>query len=370
MKVRSAYRNASTSSVTNASRNGLKTLIAVRTVVINCRLSYLLESPWRWSLYVHTARDWDGQVRGIESGMAFHRVIHLLRTLPVEGRAMMFSEYLFMANLYPSNAHSLRSQEEYQYIMGRHPEHWGYPSANRSSPADSPENRRRQARGRVGSNRASHLLGRPTSLGSARFIIPPANPQTVPQRGLTLGMSPPTSHHGGHPPRRSITPGLARQSSNSGHSSITPPRNRLSSSLSSSSEEASPPVAVGSGLASGGRPITPPATQQGHVSSMGHPINDSADPFGAFVQHGETSYSPVGRPRTSRTQSNDVSGSARPIETNTTVASSTHQYAFSEMGDDPRTTVRGLDVVVPVHPPRPINYSPSMSVNPWPRWSR
>ena len=254
--------------------------------------------------------------------------------------------------------------------MGRHPEHWGYPPPNRSSPADSPENRRRQARGRVGSNRATHLLGRPTSLGSARFIIPPANPQTASQRGFVLGMSPPNSHHAGNPPRRSITPGLARQSSNPGYSSATPPRNRLSSSLSSSSEEASPPVAVGSGVASGERSITPTAMQQRQASSLDYSTNEFADPFGAFLNPGEANYNPLRRPTSSRTQSNDISGSGRPLETPATVTSSTHQLASPEMGNNSQSSVRGLDIAAPAPSSRSVDYSPPMSVNPWPRWSR
>jgi hypothetical protein len=275
-----------------------------------------------------------------------------------------------MAKFYLSNASILRSQEEYHYIMGRSPDHWGYPPPNRSSPADSPENRRRQGRGRVGPNRATHLLGRPTSLGSARFIIPPANPQNTSQRAFALGISPPNFHNTGNMPRRSITPGLARQTSNPGYSSTTPPRNRLSSSLSSSSEEASPPVAIGSGVAAGERSTTPTATQQRQASSLDYSINEFADPFGAFLNRGEASYTSFGRPTSSRTHPNDASESARAFETAGTVASSARHYASPGVGNTTQSLVRGLDVAVPLQPPGTVDYSQPMGGNPWHSWSR
>lgn len=80
------------------------------------------------------------------------------------------------------------------------------------------------------------MLGRPTSVGSARFVNPTSNHQSALQRAQVLGN---TNHHG--------RPGLTRQGSSGGVSSTnaaqtTPPRNRLAASP----EEASPPVADGS----------------------------------------------------------------------------------------------------------------------------
>jgi hypothetical protein len=130
--------------------------------------------------------------------------------------------------------------------MGRNVDSWGYSPPSRST-AESPESRRRQARGRIGNSRAAHLLGRPTSVGSAsaRWINPASTYGNSPQRGTNA----PSVNN---VPRRSVTPGLPRQNSGSSSSSTpqTPPRNRALSGPSSSppAEEASPPVAVGSGL--------------------------------------------------------------------------------------------------------------------------
>jgi hypothetical protein len=139
-----------------------------------------------------------------------------------------------------------RAQDEYELAMGRNVDSWGYSPPSRST-AESPESRRRQARGRIGNSRAAHLLGRPTSVGSAsaRWINPASTYGNSPQRGTNA----PSVNN---VPRRSVTPGLPRQNSGSSSSSTpqTPPRNRALSGPSSSppAEEASPPVAVGSGL--------------------------------------------------------------------------------------------------------------------------
>jgi len=129
--------------------------------------------------------------------------------------------------------------------MSRSGDVWGHSPPNRTSPAESPENRRRQARGRVGSNRTPHMLGRPTSVGSARFVNPSSNHQSASQRAQVLSSI--NNHGSGHTARRSITPNLTRQGSSGGVSSTnttqtTPPRNRLAAPT----EETSPPVADGS----------------------------------------------------------------------------------------------------------------------------
>ncbi|PMD25194.1 hypothetical protein NA56DRAFT_474670 [Hyaloscypha hepaticicola] len=138
-----------------------------------------------------------------------------------------------------------RAQDEYDLAMARNVDSWGYSPPSRST-GDSPESRRRQARGRIGNSRAAHLLGRPTSVGSAsaRWINPTSTHGNTPQRGVNV---PPANQT----PRRSVTPGLPRQNSgSSGSTSQTPPRNRALPGFSSSppAEEASPPVAVGSGI--------------------------------------------------------------------------------------------------------------------------
>ena len=126
---------------------------------------------------------------------------------------------------------------------------FNHPPPSRSSPADSPESRRRQARGRVGSNRAPHTPGRPTSVGSVRSINPTAGHSSASQRVQVLGN---TGNHGTSNAARRSTPSLSRQGSgatNTSTTQTTPPRNRLSAS----SEEASPPVVDGSGESNGER---------------------------------------------------------------------------------------------------------------------
>jgi hypothetical protein len=182
------------------------------------------------------------------------------------------------------------SQEEYHYVMrgSGAPDTWSYSPPNRSR--ESPENRRRQARGRAG-------LGRPTSVGSARLVSSnPQNPQTVLRAHLqsitpnTLNTAPVNA------PRRSITPGLSRQPSTGSPPIVTtPPRSRLSESSSSSSEEASPPVAVGSGVVAGNH-HSPPSGPR----SYPHYMNSRwGDPYRNYLTPNE-GYFPPGRPPNSR----------------------------------------------------------------------
>jgi hypothetical protein len=135
-------------------------------------------------------------------------------------------------------------------------EPWGSSSqSNRPYPAenaDRPSERRRTTRAQPRTSRAPHLQSRPTSVGSARFITSAANHQNASQRAHVLNNIPPSiSGFGGHPPpRRSITPGLTRQNSNSAPSGTrSSATQELLSALEveSRAEEASPPVAVGSG---------------------------------------------------------------------------------------------------------------------------
>jgi len=153
----------------------------------------------------------------------------------------------------PTTNAAQRAHDEYEYMLARSNESWGYSPPNRSSPADSPESRRRQARGRVGNSRSAHMLGRPTSTGSAtRWMNPATNHQITSQRSHNFSTTP-SNYNTTAGQRRSITPGLPRQ--NSGNTApspnTTPPRFRETPGISSSTsspEEASPPVAVGSGV--------------------------------------------------------------------------------------------------------------------------
>jgi hypothetical protein len=168
---------------------------------------------------------------------------------------------------------------------------WSYLPPNRAR--ESPESRRRQARGRAG-------LGRPTSVGSARFVASsgPPNPQSVQRAHLqtitpnTLNTVPPNA------PRRSITPGLNRQpSTGSAPTPVTPPRSRLSEASSlSSSEEVSPPVAVGSGVASGEQ-----HSQPGPPRSY-RDYNSWSYLYGNFLTPNESGYFGPGRPPNSRAE--------------------------------------------------------------------
>ncbi len=135
-------------------------------------------------------------------------------------------------------------------------EPWGSSSqSNRPHPAESsdrPSERRRTTRGQPRTSRAPHLQSRPTSVGSARLITSAANHQNASQRAHVLNNIPPSiSSFGGHPPpRRSITPGLTRQNSNSAPSgNRSSATQELLSALEAESRagEASPPIAVGSG---------------------------------------------------------------------------------------------------------------------------
>lgn len=96
-----------------------------------------------------------------------------------------------------------RLYEDYEQMINREnvADAWGS-SPNRASAADSPEGRRR-ARGRVGGNRAPHMLGRPTSVGSARYNNSNTTHQSSPARALFSN----NGNHGiSHTSRRSITP--------------------------------------------------------------------------------------------------------------------------------------------------------------------
>lgn len=199
------------------------------------------------------------------------------------------------------------------------PDSWSYSPPNRSSPRESPE-RRRQARGRVG-------LGRPTSIGSARFVALSTNPpnaQRVHLQNTSLN-----THNTGATPRRAVTPGLPRSSGSAGSTTQTPPRNRLSET-SSSSEEASPPVAVGSGVAAVERQVTS-TTSQHHpgMTARDYMNNQWQDPFDIFVAHGERGYFPPGRPSNSRTDMGQPGGAipfgARPTD------SDLPQHSFGEL---------------------------------------
>lgn len=119
-------------------------------------------------------------------------------------------------------------------------ESWSYSSHNRAPQRDSPE-RRRQGRGRAS-------FGRPTSVGSARFVTPSApvmNHHAASQRSHTL-VSPtaptPTPHRSASP-TPAATAAEASSSRNANSSFAGHP-----ASNSAAVEEPSPSVVVGSGV--------------------------------------------------------------------------------------------------------------------------
>jgi hypothetical protein len=153
-----------------------------------------------------------------------------------------------------------RTREEVEsYVPAGDP--WALSWSNRFSgieTSERPSERRRAARGRLGTNRPNHAQGRPTSVGSSRLFAAhqnaphhqnPAQRSQVPNNppAATTTTTVPTTygnHDANHPPHRSTTPGLTRQSSNPG-SSVA--RTFQPEFTSTGSEAASPPVAVGSG---------------------------------------------------------------------------------------------------------------------------
>lgn len=152
---------------------------------------------------------------------------------------------------------------------------WSSPFPNRNSPADSPEGRRRQARGRVGGGRAPHMLGRPTSVGSARFTNSTTSHLGTPQRGQFHGNSGNSGNN--HTSRRSITPSLTRQGSgeipNTTNTQTSPSQNQLPSSF----EEASFPAVDNSNENISGFRTQP----RSRMTAFSEPLGGQLDgPFG------------------------------------------------------------------------------------------
>jgi hypothetical protein len=187
------------------------------------------------------------------------------------------------------------------------PDPWSYSPPIRTR--DS-ENRRRPARGRAS-------LGRPTSVGSARHLAPGLSTvqghvqnlqrphlQSVTPHNLNSINSFPVST-----PRRSITPGLSRQHSTGSVPTAVTPRNRLSGDSSSSSEEASPPVAVGSAVATTDRHSTPSGSRSyldyTWADQYGsHPIGQM--PFPTRAPHSGVDMEHSGQTMTSESRSTDA----------------------------------------------------------------
>lgn len=108
---------------------------------------------------------------------------------------------------------------------------------NRLSGNDTSERRRPATRGRFGNNRPNHYSGRPTSVGSASFV--PQYHDTRPRLQAEGSNSAHASFVSQISAHGIISPVLSRQNSNSGAAYETPAPD---------SEEAFPPVAMGSGV--------------------------------------------------------------------------------------------------------------------------
>jgi hypothetical protein len=196
------------------------------------------------------------------------------------------------------------SQEEYHYFMRGNlaSEPWSYSTSNRGgSQRDSPDSRRRQARGRAG-------LGRPTSVGSSRFVAAITNQQNTSQRAQLANFMPNTQTSG--PPRRSATPGLGLQSSGGAPpSGMDVNLHNRALGITSSSEEASPSVAIGSGVASTTNP------QHNHGPYSDQSVDQWSDPFGQRLNRNTgASFPSLARYRTT---ADDFDGRALSLETGT-----------------------------------------------------
>jgi hypothetical protein len=185
------------------------------------------------------------------------------------------------------------TQEEHHYIMrgGLAPESWSFSPPNRASPRESPENRRRQNRGRPN-------FARPTSVGSARHISQSTNHQNMSQRAhFTDTMT--NAHSSGVSPRRS-TPGLNRQNTDGPSPGIDNLFSIRHNGTASSAEEASPPVVVGSGVAVAERSasLTTPQQSQNSFPELW------TDPQ-YLTHHAATSFPPTSRSRASTDEFSD-----------------------------------------------------------------
>jgi hypothetical protein len=152
---------------------------------------------------------------------------------------------------------TMRRAEEYDLAVATQRASGEQSSPNRPTPGDSSDSRRRQARGRNGSNRAGHAL-RPMSVGSARYVGSMMTHQASPHRAqistpsewtrFSLGqrtpnMPPELNAYFQQRERDSFNAAMNTQNA----PAQTPPSNRPSSTFAASTEQPSPPVAVGSG---------------------------------------------------------------------------------------------------------------------------
>jgi hypothetical protein len=176
---------------------------------------------------------------------------------------------------------------------------WSFsPPSSRPSQRDSPERRRQQARGRASS-------GRPTSVGSARINFVSSNHHAAAEIARLQSIQAAALH-------RPSTPGLARQNSDQSTAANQSP------TASASSEETSPPVAVGSGLATADRSISSIETRHNALSQA-----IWQDPFGSGQSQIDRNFYPPGRP-------NDFLR-AVSFESRNTLSFHNNQYATGEL---------------------------------------
>jgi hypothetical protein len=184
--------------------------------------------------------------------MLFQVDLQLLMILTRQSRILNNPRSYIETNIC-SRAHPRQAQDEYNYLMNAHQqsEPWSLsPPGYRPGQRDATASERRrlvmreQARLRV-------LSGRPTSVGSStRFTNPNTSYPNPNQRGVTIGRHMANAPNlSNYRPSTPPGPGLSRQSSDGSFDS---------NQGSSSSQEASPAVVVGSGVVTGER--SAPAT--------------------------------------------------------------------------------------------------------------
>lgn len=314
-----------------------------------------------------------------EALSARQQVIRAQHGLPLPPRYTSSDEFGNGTNSLSASNFLRRSEEEYRQLLGSRsipPNPW-LSSPNRPYPSDQPENRRR-SRGRLGGNRALPTPARPNSIGSARFITPTTNHQTISQRAH-IHSAASNANGTNHMPRRSITPGLPRQvGTGSSRLNIpqTPPRQRLSSGAASFSVEASPPVAVGSGVSIGEHLA---AAREGlrssdprlSTASEASAVPQWSDSFGLFLNNEEENIFPQSRSSAIGRDNNILPPRIPPSSTRPIMASLTHQHPNSEAGNNvPQASMGDLDTIMAFHDIQEEGFRDIQSGQPQARWSR
>ena len=240
-----------------------------------------------------------------------------------------------------ATAAAQRAHED--YLISRSGENWAYSPPSRVSPADSPEFRRRQARARVSNSRVAHMLGRTTSIGSTSRWANSTNYYLNPSQRSHIPGTPSGGLPSGHNPYLSLlTPGIPTQSNGetASRTNLTPPRYRepLSASPSSSSEDASPPVAVGSGtsIREGQPGRQSEATLHRNRNTFAHRLSEEwgSDPDMFAQTSQELDYYIARSPPPVRPGSNEATTEAPLFEAGQQAVARLHQMGHTHAGEN------------------------------------